>query len=166
MSIYSKWTVEDTEELRNYFVPEIQKLVGEAKTVELLAVPYYGGKTIILEINGLCNMKGRKKPNTYYPPSIRISQLKLVELPGCCGVAVSTGLSVSHEYTNKGIGNLMQQIRDYVARRLNYGKIIATVVVGNKSEEHLLKKFGFVSTPEFTNPKTGHRIRLWEKDLV
>jgi hypothetical protein len=94
------------------------------------------------------------------------ADLRLVQMPGCCGVVVSTGLFVRHDIRSKKLGDLMHQLRDHAVVLLGYGKVTATVICGNKVEEHLLSKYGFTPTQEFINPKTGNPIRLWEKNLT
>lgn len=89
-----------------------------------------------------------------------IASFVLVPMPGCCGVVVSTGAHVSFECRNMGIGTLMNQLRIILAKELGYSQIYCTVTSTNTHQIKILQKNGwwFVG-PEFTNSKTGNKIR-------
>jgi hypothetical protein len=94
-----------------------------------------------------------------------VAHFELSVLPGCGGVLVSHNSWVGYLERGKGIGNLMQDMKLWVAKRLEVGKMIATVVHGNGAEQQLLHKHGWTHGQPFWNPHTNNRVVEWEKIL-
>ena len=84
-------------------------------------------------------------------------------MAGCCGVLISHQSFVAHAWQGKGIGHLMQDMKDWIGKTLKIGKLIATVVEGNGAEEHILRKHGWAAGIPFINHRTGHTVVEWEK---
>lgn len=95
-----------------------------------------------------------------------MAHFTLVSMPGCCGVMVSTKSEVDAALRRKGVGLLMQEMKEYIARRYRIGKLVATVIKGNKAEESLLLRAGWVAGQPFKNARTGNTIIEWEKVLA
>jgi hypothetical protein len=105
------------------------------------------------------------KINTYsYNPLV--ASFKLVQMPGCCGVLVSTESQVQIAYRGKGIGTFLQEIKEFLAKRFQVGSMIATVVDGNAAEERILNKTGWIPVYNLVNPKSGNLINVWKKEVV
>lgn len=98
-----------------------------------------------------------------YPYSV--AGFSLMPMPGCCGILVSTGSFVHESWRGRGIGKLMQTMKEWFARELKVGCLLATVVKGNQPEENLLRKTGWRPVSEFVNPKTGNTINVWKKEF-
>lgn len=99
------------------------------------------------------------------PEHFTIAKFKLVSMPGCCGVLISTDSWVHESWRGRGIGKLMQTMKEWFARELKIGCLLATVVKGNQPEENLLRKTGWRPVSEFVNPKTGNTINVWKKEF-
>lgn len=87
-----------------------------------------------------------------------IASFTLAQLPGCCGVCVSTAAHVSNSIRGKGLGKYLNNIRIRLAKAFKYGKMICTVIKGNVAQEKILIDNGWKVTDEFVNPKTGNII--------
>jgi hypothetical protein len=91
------------------------------------------------------------------------ASFSLRPLPSCCGVLVSHQSYVTESWRGRGVGSVMQDMKTWLGRTLRIGKMIATVVEGNATEEHILRKYGWVSGAPFVNHRTGHTVVEWEK---
>ena len=91
---------------------------------------------------------------------------RLSSLPGCCGVLVSHESYVTQALQRRGLGLLMQEMKEFIAREYRVGKMIATVLQGNKAEETLLLKTGWRPGVAFRNRRTDNLIVEWEKTFT
>lgn len=89
----------------------------------------------------------------------------LVELPGCCGVVVSTGAWVHREYNNRGIGTAMNEMRQERARELGYTVMICTDVVTNVPQQRILDRNGWQKLFQFNNRRTRHDVAMHMVEL-
>jgi len=96
----------------------------------------------------------------YLPTAARFS---LKNLAGCCGAVISWESYVEKEWRGQGLGQLMQEMKVYLAEKLRVGLLLATVVQGNEAEERLLRKSGWTPSSPFANPKTNNQIQVWQK---
>lgn len=96
----------------------------------------------------------------------QVANFKLIEMPGCCGVLVSTNSFVQTEYSGRGIGTFLQSVKEWFAVKMQVGLLIATVVNDNKAEERVLNKTGWVPVSSLLNPKTGRLINVWQKEII
>jgi GNAT superfamily N-acetyltransferase len=87
------------------------------------------------------------------------------DLPGCCGICVSSDVSVWGSFKGKGLGQKLLQVRIDAAKSAGYSRMLATTLTGNETEIHILEKFGFLEIDAFDNQRTGHSIRVWSKAL-
>ena len=89
-----------------------------------------------------------------------IARFSLIQLPGCCGVVVSTGASVSEKYRKLGIGKLLCEMRSHIAFRWNYSLMHCTDVTTNKPQQAILKDLGWKKNLEFVNCRTKNTVAL------
>lgn len=94
-----------------------------------------------------------------------VGEYQLDSMPGCSRICISHGLQIWPQYRGKGYATIAHQNRLKQAIELGYDVILATIVEGNKPQEHLLQKFGWKQITFFDNLKTQHRVYLWEKNL-
>lgn len=85
-----------------------------------------------------------------------------VEMPGCCGVLISTGAHVIHAYRGKGVGTLLNEYRKRVAKTFGYGLLLCTDILTNDSQQKILDKNGWKQITAFRNPRTGNTIGMHE----
>lgn len=96
-----------------------------------------------------------------------ICNFQLTHLRGCGGVLVSHNSWVQHGEQGRGLGTLMQEMKMWIARLLEVGQLLATVVVGNKVEEGMLEKHGWVKVGQpFRNAHTENTVQMWQRILI
>lgn len=88
----------------------------------------------------------------------------LTQLPGCCGVLVSTGAWVG--YTGRGIGTLLNKLRIELAKNMGYGILMCTDLTDNIAQRRILEKNGWKDIYDFTNPRTGNHIAVSVYDIT
>lgn len=89
----------------------------------------------------------------------------LVQMPGCCGICISTNSFVSPEFRQLGLGKLLNQFRIELARMLGYGLLICTDRVSNMPQQKILKANGWSGISTFVNPRTSNIIAIHEVAL-
>lgn len=88
------------------------------------------------------------------------AEFHLQQLPGCCGVCVSTGAQVHHSYQKKGLGVLLNSLRIDMARELGFGVLLCTDKMTNKPQRKILAANGWKDVHKFINPRTGNTIAI------
>lgn len=89
-----------------------------------------------------------------------ISWWKMVQMPGCCGILISTGVYVDKDYRNKGINKVLNQFRIQVAKKLGYGILLCTDVKSNIPQQKTLEANGWENLFEFKNPRTKNIVNI------
>jgi RimJ/RimL family protein N-acetyltransferase len=93
-----------------------------------------------------------------------IAQFSLSFMPGCKGILISHATAVSPEFQGRGVGRAMSLLKSYIAWELRCSKMIATVLVDNTTENHLLESSNWKRVGEpFVNTRTGHNVQMWER---
>ncbi|KKL58152.1 hypothetical protein LCGC14_2228280 [marine sediment metagenome] len=101
----------------------------------------------------------------YYDFSV--ASFRLEHLPGCGGILLSNNSWVNLAHRGKGVGSLMQEMKMWIANKLEAGVLLATVIVGNEAEEALLGKHGWKTVgPSFRNVHTENDVRMWQRILT
>lgn len=95
----------------------------------------------------------------------KIASFTLVQLPGCCGVQVSTGAWVAPEYRRRGLGTILNELRIYLSRIQGYGCLLCTDLLSNTPQRRLLSKLGWKDIHTFQNPRTTNQIAISVKEL-
>lgn len=96
-----------------------------------------------------------------------LASFTLEHMPGCGGILLSHDSWVGHSERGKGVGTLMQEMKMWIASKLEAAMLLATVVVGNEAEEGLLGKHGWKQVgPAFRNVHTGNNVQMWQKILT
>ncbi len=94
-----------------------------------------------------------------------IAGFKLVCMPGCCGIVVSTGAYVAAHQQGKGLGTLLNQMRVQIAWQLGYTVMICTDVEGNEPQRVILRTNGWDNIWYFTNRRTQNVVNVDMIDL-
>ena len=100
-----------------------------------------------------------------HPIGYPISEWRLVDMPGCCGILISTGAKVAIPYTNKGLGRLLNRFRIELARALGYGVLLCTDVITNRYQQAILDENGWEQITTFVNPRTYNIVEMREVQL-
>lgn len=95
-----------------------------------------------------------------------IAQFSLVNMAGCCGIVISTGSFVTVPYRNKGIGTILNAMRQQIAFQWHYGLIVCTDKENNKGQQKVLDKNSWIKNLSFKNPRTNNHILVHSKKLV
>lgn len=95
----------------------------------------------------------------------QITTFALVQLPGCCGVCVSTGAYVYEAYRKKGVNILTNKLRQDLAREAGYTVLLCTDIDSNTPERYTLKTCGWHDILQFTNRRTGNVVNISVKLL-
>lgn len=90
----------------------------------------------------------------------QVATFSLDMLQGCCGVCVSYGSHISHEFRNKGLGKVLNNFRIEIARLLQYGLLLCTNQSVNIPEVRILRANGWTKCTTFLNPRSGNVIDL------
>ena len=62
-----------------------------------------------------------------------VAQWYLVQFPGCCGLVISTAAYIGTNFRHKGVGTLMNQFRQSLAKAMGYGVLVCTDVTDNEA---------------------------------
>lgn len=89
----------------------------------------------------------------------------LTQLAGCCGVCVSTRAAVDAKYQKRGVGLLMNELRQEIAYQLGYTILICTDVVIHYANRKLLARACWKDVLAFKNRRTGRDVVMSYIDL-
>ncbi len=105
------------------------------------------------------------EPSKFY--DAHVGTFRLQHMAGCGGILLSHGAYVARTARGKGIGTLMQEMKVWLASKMEAGMLLATVIVGNEAEEGLLGKHGWKQVgPPFRNVHTENNVQMWQKILT
>ena len=94
-----------------------------------------------------------------------ISQFKLIQMSGCCGICISTGTYVNPDFRGKGVNIILNNFRIDIAKHLGYGLLMCTDLKSNTPQMKTLDKNGWKHIHEFKNPRTGNILNITIKEL-
>lgn len=93
-----------------------------------------------------------------YLREYRLASWRLVQLPGCCGILISTDAQIYPNYQKKGWGKIFNKVRQKQATLMGYGQLMCTVDRKNTAQQKILSSNGWVLRSTMTNPKTSNQI--------
>jgi len=93
------------------------------------------------------------------------SSYNLDQLPGCCGVVVSNGAYLNHNQRGYGLGEYFHKERIDLATYMGYSCMMATTILNNEAENHILRNNGWKTVHSFVNKRTGNTVLIWIKDI-
>lgn len=96
-----------------------------------------------------------------------VASFSLDHMVGCGGILISHNSYVGRDAREKGFGSFMQEMKMWIASKLEASMLMATVIVGNEAEEGLLGKHGWKQVgPPFRNVHTENSVQMWQKILT
>ena len=104
-----------------------------------------------------------KRGGLSYPTPI--TQFYLTQLPGCCGICVSTGAYVFADYRKKGVNKLTNGLRQAIAKTVGYTVLLCTDKADNEPEKRTLRACGWQDIFRFTNSRTQNVVDISVKVL-
>lgn len=133
-------------------------------------------KTYIQRIRAICGNKISLKqiPKSEYCSPGQFSLYKnekyianfyLQQLPGCCGVCISHSNYISPHYRNKGLGRLLNRMRQQIAWDSGYTIMLCTDRKANVPQQKILKKTGWEEVSAFKNRRTQNDVGVHVKKL-
>lgn len=110
-------------------------------------------------------VKDESIEGTHLTMSNIIASFTLVQLNGCCGICVSTGALVDTNFQGKGLGTLLNNFRQEIAKCQGYTVLLCTDQDKNERQRAILKKNGWKDVYKFTNKRTGNLLNITIKEL-
>jgi len=89
-----------------------------------------------------------------------IASFRLTEMPGCCGVVISTGAWTHDEFRKRGIGTALNRFRMAIAKATGYATMICTAIDDGITEK-ILDKNGWTRAARFVNRRTDNPISIF-----
>lgn len=87
-----------------------------------------------------------------------ISEFKLLQMPNCCAFLIATKCWVHPKFQNKGIGTILNLLRQDIARELGYTALICTDIESNIPQRKILEKNGWKDIYKTKNQRTGNNV--------
>lgn len=95
-----------------------------------------------------------------------IAKFRLQQLPGCCGVLVSYHANVKLAWRCKGLGTILNKMRQQIAWNKGYTLLLCTDVMENDPQQKILERNGWVPVTEFKNRRTDNEVGLYLNHLA
>jgi len=91
---------------------------------------------------------------------LEVAHFRLVEMPGCCGVVISTGAYTDENFRQRGIGTALNKFRMAIAKAIGYTTMMCTAVDDGITEK-ILAKNGWSKIGGFVNRRTNNSISMY-----
>ena len=89
-----------------------------------------------------------------------VASMRLYQLPGCCGVAVSSGSTVVEKYRRKGLNTILNKFRMELAKHMGYTVLLCSDLHSNEASKKTLAKNGWKDIYQFKNKRTNNVIDI------
>lgn len=89
-----------------------------------------------------------------------VSNMRLYQLPGCCGVAVSSASMVYVPYRQKGLNTILNKFRIELAKHMKYSVLMCSDLAGNIPSKKTLAKNGWKDIFQFKNQRTNNVVDI------
>jgi hypothetical protein len=96
---------------------------------------------------------------------VTVTRFGLYEFPSCCAFCVSTQVSVTLSYRNRGINKIGNELRQWIARECGYAALFCTDVDTNIPERKTLIANGWKDIFQAKNHRTGNIVNISVKML-
>jgi hypothetical protein len=87
-----------------------------------------------------------------------VASWELYRMPHCCGIVVSCRAFVAEEFRHKGLGTVLNNLRQEIGRGLGYSLMMCTDIETNSPQRKLLKTNGWRDLTSFVNARTKNRV--------
>jgi len=95
-----------------------------------------------------------------------VASMRLYQMPGCCGVAVSSASLVTSTYRRKGINTILNKFRIDLAKHMRYTVLMCTDITSNIGCKKTLTKNGWNDIHQFRNQRTNNTVDVSLINLV
>jgi len=106
---------------------------------------------------GVYTLYKDKKDGKYLNP---IASWELYQMPHCCAIAVSCRAFVELQYRSKGLGALLNNLRQEIARLLGYSLLLCTDTSINTHQRQLLATNGWSDICTVFNKRTKNTVYI------
>jgi len=124
----------------------------------LYYVKYIGNSAYRLILNREGGFIRKKKER------IEVARFRLAEMPGCCGIVISTGAQTDERFRQRGIGAALNRFRIAIAKAIGYTTMVCTAVDDGITEK-ILAKNSWQKSLSFKNRRTNNPITLYSISL-
>jgi hypothetical protein len=100
-----------------------------------------------------------------FKDTIKVASFRLYQMPHCCAYVVSCNALVYEDFKNKGIGTLLNQLRQDIGIMLGYSSILCTDIESNTSQRNLLRRNEWIDVHSVVNKRTKNKVFISIKDL-
>ena len=95
-----------------------------------------------------------------------IAQFNLTQFPSCCGLLLSYTTMVRSEWQKKGIGALVMELKEHIARETGYSRLMGTLTLPSMiAEKKLWDRSGWKVVEEWRNRRSGNMVVTGQKSL-
>lgn len=85
---------------------------------------------------------------------------RLYQLPGCCGVCVSSGANIAERFRGKKLNIILNKFRMDLARHMGYSSMLCSDVTTNIATKKTLQKNGWKDVFQFKNNRTNNTVDI------
>jgi hypothetical protein len=138
---------------------ELSRLVGDKCRLRI----YIGKEWTNLKVDYLHFVKNSSVGQPFrleISDKATISKFSLLEMPGCCGICISTGAYIDSKYRNMGINTILNSLRIKIAKELGYTVLLCTDVATNVYQKKVLQKNGWQDIFRFRNRRTNNLVDI------
>ena len=94
-----------------------------------------------------------------------VASWSLTEMPGCCGILVAHGCAVYPPHQHKGVGLLLNQMRQVIALQRGYSMLFLTDNDHHLYNRRIIRKEAYRSLATFINKRTFNKVWLYAKKI-
>jgi hypothetical protein len=95
-----------------------------------------------------------------------IAGFVMCQLPGCCGICLSTKAYVSYSLQGRGLGLILAKLRIAIAKEAGYTVLMCTDVDTNVPQRKIMSRLGWKDIYQFNNLRTGNDVNISVLDLT
>lgn len=150
----------DKDEILKKITSPLSRLIGEEVSAYIVGEPYVGATFHTTIKRSLIT-----KRQLTYEYDQALARFSLSDFPGCCSYLVSHDTLVNYDFRNRGIAQLLQPIKENIARMAGYTFLVCTTITSNEAQNHILQKFGWEKVYENINRRTGNSVIQWMKKI-
>ena len=99
------------------------------------------------------------------PRSSHFISWEMSQLPGCCMYLTCFHMYITDKYRGKGLGTLLQSMKEEIARYLGYTFLICTVTDNNESQKKVLEKTGWKMIHQEENKRSCNIVNMYIKKV-
>lgn len=96
---------------------------------------------------------------------VTIGHFSLIQLPGCCGTCILTGVKIDVDERGRGIGKHIVGTAIQLAKDAGYSNLIATVNNLTQNMHNILQMHNFTAVNVYNNTKTNNEVTIYSINI-